>query len=163
MWARPPLPLRAPTAREESPRWRLGLIHRPRRKLAPRPAVAPFDDKQAKVHQAAWAGYLGTPVQTANSIGMKLVLIPPGEFMMGSTPQQQAAARKFAEEGNLTPDQLILIEQEVPQHRVTLSKPCWLGMTEVTLGQFKQFVAATKVCHRSRAVGVWKLASVGAH
>ena len=47
-------------------------------------AVAPFDEKQAKDHQAAWAKHLGVPVEITNSIGMKLVLVPPGEFMMGS-------------------------------------------------------------------------------
>ena len=47
---------------------------------APPPAVAPFDAKKAKEHQAAWAKHLGVPVEITNSIGMKLVLIPPGEF-----------------------------------------------------------------------------------
>ncbi len=55
------------------------------RVVAPEPpqAVAPFDEKTAKEHQAAWAKYLGVPVEITNSIGMKLVLIPPGEFTMG--------------------------------------------------------------------------------
>ena len=51
---------------------------------APPPAVAPFDAKKAKEHQEAWAKHLGVPVEITNSIGMKLVLIPPGEFQMGS-------------------------------------------------------------------------------
>jgi serine/threonine protein kinase/WD40 repeat protein len=50
----------------------------------PPPAVAPFDAKKAKEHQAAWAKHLGVPAEMTNSIGMKLVLIPPGEFTMGS-------------------------------------------------------------------------------
>ena len=50
----------------------------------PPPAVAPFDAAKAKEHQEAWAKHLGVPVEITNSIGMKLVLIPPGEFMMGS-------------------------------------------------------------------------------
>ena len=48
------------------------------------PAVAPFDAKQAQKYQERWARQLGVPVEITNSIGMKLVLIPPGEFMMGS-------------------------------------------------------------------------------
>ena len=48
------------------------------------PAVAPFDRPKAKEHQDAWAKHLGVPVEITNSIGMKLVLIPPGEFTMGS-------------------------------------------------------------------------------
>ena len=54
---------------------------------APPPAVAPFDAAKAKEHQAAWAKHLGMPVEITNSIGMKLVLIPPGEFMMGSSKE----------------------------------------------------------------------------
>ena len=52
---------------------------------APPPAIAPFDAQKAKEHQEAWAKYLGVPVETTNSIGMKLVLIPPGEFDMGAS------------------------------------------------------------------------------
>lgn len=58
---------------------------------APSPAIAPFDAKKAKEHQEAWAKQLGVPCEITNSIGMKLVLIPPGEFDMGSTPEEIAA------------------------------------------------------------------------
>ncbi|MEX2026060.1 MAG: hypothetical protein WEH44_02150, partial [Pirellulaceae bacterium] len=54
---------------------------------APQPAIAPFDAAQAKAHQAAWAAHLGVPVEYENSIGMMFVLIPPGEFLMGSTAE----------------------------------------------------------------------------
>jgi formylglycine-generating enzyme required for sulfatase activity len=47
-------------------------------------AVALFNSDQAKAHQKAWADHLGTPVQITNPIGLKLNLIPPGEFAMGS-------------------------------------------------------------------------------
>ena len=58
---------------------------------APPPAIAPFDAKKAKEHQEAWAKHLGVPVEQTNSIGMKFVLIPPGEFDMGSTDEEIAA------------------------------------------------------------------------
>ena len=45
--------------------------------VCPPLAVAPFNEKTAKMHQARWAKYLRTPVVQTNSIGMKLVLIPP--------------------------------------------------------------------------------------
>jgi len=51
-------------------------------------AVAPFDTQQAKKHQQAWADHLGVPVRTTNSIGMTLVLIPPGESDMGSSQEE---------------------------------------------------------------------------
>ena len=43
--------------------------------------------QQAKEQQAACAKQLGVPAEITNSIGMKLVLIPSGEFMMGSTKE----------------------------------------------------------------------------
>ena len=71
-------------------------------------AVAPFDTDQAKAHQQAWADYLGEPIESTNSIGMKLVVIPPGKYMMG--------------------------EDAVP---LTLTRPFRPGAHEVTLGQWK--------------------------
>jgi formylglycine-generating enzyme required for sulfatase activity len=62
----------------------------------------------------------GPPKPISNSIGMKFVLIPPGEFLMGS-PDSNTAAK---------PD-------EKPQHRVRITRPFFLGVTEVTQGQFK--------------------------
>ena len=59
-----------------------------RKRKGQRPAVAPFDAKKAKAHQMAWGKYLKTPVETTNSIGMKLVLLPPGEFDMGSSQEE---------------------------------------------------------------------------
>src|SRR5262249_24056727 len=52
---------------------------------APASDNAPFDAKQARERQKDWAKRLGVPVEPTNSIGMKLALIPPGEFMMGSS------------------------------------------------------------------------------
>jgi formylglycine-generating enzyme required for sulfatase activity len=92
--------------------------------LKPPPlAVAPFDAKQAREHQEVWAKYLGVPVETTNSIGMKLVLIPPGEFMMGSND---------------------LAANEKPVHKVVISKPFYLGKYKVTVAQFRQFVEMAK-------------------
>jgi formylglycine-generating enzyme required for sulfatase activity len=55
-----------------------------------------------------------------NSIGMKLRLIPAGEFMMGSP------ATESGRSDNET------------QHRVTLTKPFYLGVTEVTQEQYQK-------------------------
>ena len=46
-------------------------------------AVAPFNETAAQQHQARWAKYLHVRAVQTNSIGMKLVLIPPGEFHDG--------------------------------------------------------------------------------
>jgi eukaryotic-like serine/threonine-protein kinase len=88
-------------------------------------AVAPFDAAQAKAHQEAWAKHLGVEVEDTNSIGMKLRLIPPGQFLMGSPDDEPG---REAHEG--------------PQHEVVLTKPFYMGVHDVTVGQFKAFVKA---------------------
>jgi formylglycine-generating enzyme required for sulfatase activity len=88
-------------------------------KPPPPTAVAPFDAAKAKEHQQAWANHLGIPVVTTNSIGMKLALIPPGEFLMGSDEFE---------------------EDEKPVHKVTLTQPFQLGVYEVTQEQYEKVV-----------------------
>ena len=61
-----------------------------------------------------------------NKLGLKLVLIPPGEFVIGS-PQGEGGRRN-----NET------------QHRVKITKSFYLGAYAVTKGQFAKFVAETK-------------------
>jgi formylglycine-generating enzyme required for sulfatase activity len=105
----------------------------------PPPAIAPFDGKQAKQYQRRWADYLGKPVETANSIGMKLVLIPAGEFMMGSTPEESAAAsgdgrtKSSAEKSYFN-----RVLPEAPRHRVRVTRPFYLGVFQVTQGEYEK-------------------------
>ena len=107
---------------------------------SPPPAIAPFDAAQAKAHQEAWAKHLGVEVEMENSIGMRFVLIPPGEFDMGSTEEEVA---KLLEEAKATNEPSWYIDRlpsEAPRHRVRITKPFWLGVHEVTRGQFRRFV-----------------------
>jgi len=83
-------------------------------------AVAPFDEKQAKVHQNRWAEQIGAPKHSVNSLGMKFVFIPPGKFVMGSSEKE--VGRK---------------PHEGPQHSVTLTRPFYLGMFEVTRSEYQ--------------------------
>ncbi len=103
--------------------------------LRPLPAIAPFDAGTAKRHQQAWADYLGVPVELENSIGMKFRLIPPGEFMMGSTPEEIDAALKVAGD-----DKWLKVHapSEAPRHKVTLTQPFYLGTHEVTQAQYQK-------------------------
>jgi len=117
----------------------------PRQGTTPPLAVAPFDATKAKQHQQLWASHLKTEVVKPNSIGMQMTLIPPGEFLMGSTDEQVEAALKAAEEAKADQRYKDLIEKtERPQHKVVITKPLLMSATEVTVGQFKQFAAATK-------------------
>jgi formylglycine-generating enzyme required for sulfatase activity/serine/threonine protein kinase len=89
-------------------------------KTRPALAIAPFAADAAQLHQQQWADSLGQKVETVNSIGMKFRLIPPGEFLMGS-PTTEAQR-----------------EDDEDLHRVRLTKPYYLGTTEVTQEQYEQ-------------------------
>jgi formylglycine-generating enzyme required for sulfatase activity len=58
--------------------------------------------------------------ETTNSIGMRFVLIPAGEFVMGSPDGDKDVA-----------------DDERAQHRVRITKPFYLGVHEVTQGQYE--------------------------
>lgn len=103
---------------------------------APGRAVVPFDAKQAAAKQRAWAKHLGVPVEYTNNVGMKFRLIPPGEYQRGLT---QAEIDKFKRDFN-KPDSDIngYLDAEGPPHTVIINRPFYLGITEVTQGQYKQ-------------------------
>ncbi|OYW19589.1 MAG: 50S ribosomal protein L6, partial [Planctomycetales bacterium 12-60-4] len=106
---------------------------------APPPAIAPFDAKQALAHQEAWAKYLGVPVEYTNTIGMKLRLIPPGEFLMGSPPEEVADFLKSAVEDIQFQNE---IQSASPQHKVVLRQPLYFGVTEVTQAAYQTIVGS---------------------
>ena len=60
----------------------------------------------------------------APGVTMKLVLIPSGTFTMGSPETEKYRS-----------------DDEGPQRQVTMSSPFYMGVTEVTRGQFAAFVA----------------------
>lgn len=103
---------------------------------APPPAVAPFDAAQAKKHQAAWAEFLGVPVEFENSIGMKFMLVPPGEFDMGSTEEEIKQVLKQSK-GPMYAWAAGILSSEAPKHRVRISKPFYLGRCEVTQSEYE--------------------------
>lgn len=68
----------------------------------------PFDADTAARYRAEYAASSGLPVEVANSLGMKLALVPPGRFERGPNGSR---------------------------YRVALSKPYQLGTVEGTLGR----------------------------
>ena len=84
----------------------------------------PFDAKEAKRRQEETAKALKSKTTVAlslsKSVTMKLILIPAGQFVMGSPKTEKS---RDMEEG--------------PQHQVTLTMPFHMGVTEVTQAQWK--------------------------
>jgi len=75
--------------------------------------------------------------EVTNSIGMKLVLIPKGTFMMGSklSPKEVHQRYPWGKEE--------YFKGETP-HQVVLTQSFYMGIHEVTVGQFRKFVEAEK-------------------
>jgi formylglycine-generating enzyme required for sulfatase activity len=71
----------------------------------------PFTPERAKALRQEWAKHLHADPSFTNNVGIKLVLIPPGRFEMGPNGSKR---------------------------RVGLAKPFFLGVTEVTLGQYRR-------------------------
>jgi len=98
--------------------------------------VAPFAEAQARQHQKVWADHLGVDVEMTNSIGMKLALIPPGEFRMGSERTELDTVLREAKGARAQVIQML--QSEHPQHRVRISRPFYLGVYEVTQMQYER-------------------------
>ena len=64
------------------------------------------------------------PKEITNSIGMKLVLIPKGKFMLGSPESEEDR------------------DDDETQHEVTISKDYYLGVHEVTQAQYEKVTGA---------------------
>ncbi|NUQ65738.1 MAG: protein kinase [Pirellulales bacterium] len=114
---------------------------------APHPAIAPFDAQKAREHQEVWAKHLGVPVEVTNSIGMKLVLIPPGEFEMGSTPEDIAFALQEGKKAKLPEWYFEGVQNEAPRHRVKITKPFYLGMHPVTQAEYAKVMGINPSCY----------------
>jgi eukaryotic-like serine/threonine-protein kinase len=69
--------------------------------------------------------------QKANSIGMKLVSIPPGKFMMGSPPGEKERNKDHPEK-----------EDVEVQHEVEITKAFWLGKYEVTQEEYEKVMGS---------------------
>ena len=66
--------------------------------------------------------------QITNSIGMKLTLVPSGEFLMGSKESAEETAAFFNKIiGPHLKLQADVFNDEHPQHRVRITRPFYLG------------------------------------
>jgi formylglycine-generating enzyme required for sulfatase activity len=63
-----------------------------------------------------------------NAVTMKLALIPAGKFMMGSPDSEQGRDSKEGPQR---------VGNEGPQHEVVITKPFYMGATEVTQAQYE--------------------------
>ncbi|MBS0263755.1 MAG: SUMF1/EgtB/PvdO family nonheme iron enzyme [Planctomycetes bacterium] len=121
---------------------------------APLPAVAPFDAEQAREHQAAWADYLGIPVEFTDRRGIRYVLIPPGEFLMGFSPEELDTLTRELKQAGAGEFDLFSASTSGPQHKVCLTKPFYLSAHEITVGEFRKFVEESRYISTVEQLGV---------
>ena len=101
------------------------------RRKRPKPASAPFTAQEAKKLQKEWAEYLDVEAECTNPLGMKFVLIPPGEFDMGTAQKQIEYLIGLAKQHGegWEPEHMAT---EFPQRRVKITKPFYISAHEVT-------------------------------
>lgn len=81
-----------------------------------------------------------------NSLGMKLIYIPPGEFLMGS-PASEDDRRSYSK----------------PQHRVKISRGFYMGVTEVTQAQWRAIMKTTVGQQRDKIDSIFSLVGEGSN
>ncbi len=95
------------------------VFHAPQQPASPAPAPTvngwPFDAVNARAKQST---NLAAEYALGGGQTIKLVMIPTGSFVMGSNDETPA---------------------EQPMCAVTIGKPFWMGVTEITMAQFRQF------------------------
>jgi formylglycine-generating enzyme required for sulfatase activity len=99
--------------------------------------LAPVETRVAALTTNPKVGEVYT-LALGSNVTMELMGIPPGEFLLGSTKEEQAWALV-----NGGKAQEVKREGEMPR-KAAIKQGFWLGRTEVTVGQWKQFVAATR-------------------
>ena len=82
----------------------------------------------------------------SNSLGMKFVLVPSGEYLRGFDSSNQRE-RQFDVVHQYSNKQSI--RNETPAHKTVITKSFEIAVKEVTIGQFREFVDATG--HRTDA------------
>ncbi|MBV8660173.1 MAG: formylglycine-generating enzyme family protein [Burkholderiales bacterium] len=78
------------------------------------------------------------PAVIENSIGMKLVLVPAGSYMMGTDESVESLQQAYPD---YEPKRLADLFDERPRHKVQITQPFYIGKYLVTVGQFAKFVA----------------------
>jgi len=85
----------------------------------------------------------GKRIVLKNSIDMEMVRIPAGDYMMGSLKQEMDWVR-LTFKSTWRDGHKQWFQDELPLHPVRITKPFYMGATETTVEQFREFVRSAK-------------------
>ena len=122
------------------------------------PLKASFDPKEAREYQERFSRHSGLPLEIINSIGMKLVLIPSGEFEMGS-PDDLIATEMQRPDGWYTSWYRDHLPTEAPGHHMRITRPFYFGVCPVTQGEYERVTGGNPSEFPSRSKGQEKIAA----
>ncbi len=114
---------------------------------------APWALALAAVLLTAWplASSAGPPPAVAtNTLGMEFVRIPAGSFRRGSDESPAVLADAYP---GMAPERFSALADEKPVRTIRITRAFELGRTEVTVDQFRRFVAASGYRPESEADG----------
>ncbi len=97
-------------------------------------------------------GSLHAAESITNSIGMTLVRIEPGTFTMGQDGPPLEDYLRQKRFGEMHKDFERIDFDEKPAHKVTITQPFLMGVTEVTVAQYRQFDPSLKRATQSRSL-----------
>mgnify|MGYP000362619098 CR=1 FL=1 len=110
------------------------LVPVPSAKYASLKGLAP-GSREAQERQKIWVRKLGLPLEVeTRQVGIRLRLIPPGTFTMGSSMSERQKRVKGGGKMRWYNNEM--------QHSVTLTKPFYCGKYEVTQGQWTRVMGS---------------------
>lgn len=92
----------------------------------------------------------GGPATLVDRLGLAFVLVPAGEFLMGSEESAGALEAAFP---TIERERIAELRDEAPVHRVRITRDFYLARHEVTVGQFRRFVESSGYVPESIADG----------
>ncbi len=120
--------------------------------LAPHSLRVPFSPEKSITEQERWSKQLHVPVDAINTLGIELKMIPPGEF----------TSKADTKDINADPKQVSAVHAP---RLIRVSAPYLISQKEITVSQFRQFVADSgyRTESESDGTGGWGIDHTGGH
>lgn len=105
--------------------------------------------------------YIDLASKFRNQIGIEMIWVPPGTFMMGSTDGEVEAAYKTAKDYLGESAKLESFTREKPRHPLVIREGFYMGRYEVTQGQWQALMGTTVQQQRDKVNPSWAMRGEG--